>query len=112
LELFDRLGPEATTPFRLSDVASLLWRLEHAGADVGGRWGTVADRMADRPERHASGFLDLHMALAFQRVPDHEMAAEFFDGVAGSHADDPSENGDIFRSVVTPLVGCVDRQHR
>jgi len=107
LELFDQVEPEATTPFRLSDVASLLWRLEHAGADVGGRWNIVADRSASRPERHASGFLDLHMALAFQRVPEHDEAATFFAGVAGSHADDPSENGDIFRTIVTPLVEAI-----
>lgn len=107
LQLFDRLEPETTTPFRLSDVSSLLWRLEHAGADVGDRWNTVADRLAERPERHASGFLDLHMALAFQRVPDHEAASAFFDGVTASHADDPSENGDIFRKVVTPLVEAI-----
>jgi len=107
LRLFDELEPEATTPFRLSDLSSLLWRLEHAGADVGGRWNTVADRLAARPERHASGFLDLHMALAFQRVPDHEAAAEFFKGVGASHTDDPSEIGETFRAVVTPLVEAI-----
>lgn len=107
LELFDQLEPDATTPFRLSDVSSLLWRLEHAGADVGDRWITVADRLASRPERHANGFLDLHIALAFQRVPDHSDAQSFFSGVAPAHADDDSENGEIFRSVVTPLVEAI-----
>lgn len=107
LALFDRLSPDATTPFRLSDVSSLLWRLEHAGADVGDRWSSVADALAIRPERHASGFLDLHMALAFQRVPNHSDANDFFEGVAPAHADDPSENGEIFRSVVEPLVEAI-----
>lgn len=107
LALFDQLSPDATTPFRLSDVSSLLWRLEHAGADVGDRWSSVADALAVRPERHASGFLDLHMAIAFQRVPTHRDANDFFNGVAPAHADDPSENGEIFRSVVEPLVEAI-----
>lgn len=107
LALFDRLEPNAGTPFRLCDVSSLLWRLEHDGADVGDRWRLVADRMAMRPERHSSGFLDLHMALAFQRVPDHEATDAFFVGAASAHADDRSENGDIFRSVVRPLVEAI-----
>lgn len=107
LALFDRLEPDAGTPFRLSDVSSLLWRLECAGADVGGRWTAVADRMAVRPERHANGFLDLHMALAFQRVPDHDASDAFFAGASESHTDDDSENGDIFRTVVRPLVEAI-----
>ncbi len=107
LALFDELEPAATTPFRLCDISSMLWRLEHAGADVGDRWRTVADRMAGRPERHTSGFLDVHMALAFQRVSTHDAADAFFAGVAGSHVDDPSENGETFRTVVTPLVEAI-----
>lgn len=107
LALFDELEPVASTPFRLCDVASMLWRLELAGCDVGDRWGVVADRMAGRPERHTSGFLDLHMALAFQRAPDHEAAATFFAAVGESHADDMSENGETFRTVVTPLVEAI-----
>lgn len=107
LALFDELEPDANTPFRLCDVASMLWRLELSGVDVGDRWGVVADRMAGRPERHTSGFLDLHMALAFQRVPSHEAAPTFFHGVAEAHIDDESENGNIFRSVVTPLVEAI-----
>ncbi len=107
LKLFDRLVPDAETPFRLSDLASLLWRLEHAGVDVGDRWLVVVDRLAARPERHTAGFLDLHMALAFQRVPNHREAATFFEGVGPSHANDNSENGDTFRHVVAPLVEAI-----
>lgn len=109
LALFDRLVPDAGTPFRISDLSSLLWRLELVGVDVGDRWQLVADRYAPRPERHTVGFLDLHMAFAFTRVPDHPEAASFFNGVAPSHADDPSENGITFREVVVPLVEAIRR---
>lgn len=107
LALFDEVVPAATTPFRLCDLASLLWRLECEGVDVGDRWPVVADRFALRPERHTCGFVDLHMALAFQRVPHHEEADAFFSGVLTSHADDPSENGVMFRTVAAPLVEAI-----
>jgi len=69
----------------------------------------VADRFAQRPERHTCGFIDLHMALAFQRVPDHPEAAAFFAGVDASHRHDPSENGETFRTVAAPLVEAIRR---
>ncbi len=107
LGVFDRIVPDATTPFRLGDLASLLWRLELEDVDVGERWLVVADRYAVASERHTSGFLDLHMALAFARVPHHPEAAVFFGGVASSHAEDRSENGEIFRGIVVPLVEAI-----
>ena len=110
LELHDQLVPDATTPFRLCDLASLLWRLELVGLDVGDRWEYLADEFAARPERHTSGFVDLHMALVYARRPKHVEAARFFAGVPISHAAGSSENDDIFRTVVTPLVAAI--QHR
>lgn len=107
LALFDRLVPDAQTPFRLGDLASLLWRLELAEVDVGDRWDVVVDRYAARPERHTVGFLDLHMALGFARRPNHPEAASFFSGVTSSHLEDPSENGETFRDVVVPLVEAI-----
>ena len=115
LDLFDHLVPMAKTPFRLCDLASLLWRLEARAwsngqrYEVGDRWRIVADRFAQRAERHTCGFLDLHMAMAFERVPDHPEAARFFAGVAASHRDDASESGEIFRTVAAPLVEAIRR---
>ena len=107
LAIHDDLVPVATTPFRLCDLASMLWRLELVGVDVGSRWQHVADAYADRPERHTSGFLDLHMALAYTRCPDHPTADEFFAGVDTSHESGTSENDETFRSVVAPLVTAI-----
>lgn len=107
LRLHDDLVPIATTPFRLCDLASLLWRLELNSVDVGDRWRHMANAFAERPERHTTGLIDLHMALAFTRVGDHPAAREFFDDVADSHAEDGSENGDTFRTVVDPLVQAI-----
>lgn len=96
-----------TTPFRLCDMASLLWRLELVGVDVDGRWDVLADRFADRPEWHTSGFLDLHAAFIYSRRPQHDAASRFFAGVSESHADLASQNDFIFAGTVQPLVTAI-----
>lgn len=97
----------ATTPFRICDLASLLWRLELAGVDVADRWDELADRFASRPEWHTSGFLDLHGALIYTRRPDHDAAHRFFEGVGSAHGDGASENDHIFVGTVRPLVSAI-----
>lgn len=107
LAVHDAQVPHATTAFRLCDLVSLLWRLELVGVDVGQRWDHLADAVAQRPERHTVGFLDVHAAFVFQRRPDHPYASEFHAGIASAFADDSSENGEIFRTVVRPLCDAI-----
>jgi tetratricopeptide (TPR) repeat protein len=52
------------------DAASLLWRLELAGVDVGDRWRPVAEAWLKHVDDHVSAFNDLHLALAAARSPD------------------------------------------
>lgn len=106
LAIHDAQIEVATTPFRLCDMTSLLRRLELVGVDVGDRWDEVVDRFASRPEWHTSGFLDLHMALAYSRRPHHHAAPRFFDGVE-QQRDTGSENDHIFAGVVQPLVAAI-----
>jgi tetratricopeptide (TPR) repeat protein len=107
LAIHDQLVSAATTPFRLCDLSSLLWRLELAGVDVGDRWDHLCDALASRTERHTAGFLDVHSALVYTRRPDHPAAEPFFEGLSNSHLDGGSENDEIFTSVVKPLVDAV-----
>ncbi len=107
IAIHDRIAPDASTPFRLSDLASLLWRVELAGGEVGDRWELLADRYAIRPEVHTSAFIDLHQAFAFTRCPDHQGSEAFFDSVLDSHAGGTSENSRTFVEIVQPLVSAV-----
>lgn len=107
LEIHDDQAAAATTAFSLCDLASLLWRLELAGADAGSRWADLADAFAARRERHTCGFLDLHAALVYARCPDHPEAAVFFSGVSAAHTGADSENADTFISVVRPLAEAI-----
>ncbi len=52
------------------DAASLLWRLELAGVDVGERWGPVAGQWMAHVDDHLLAFNDLHLALAASRSKD------------------------------------------
>lgn len=108
LRVYDRLVPEATTPFRLCDLSSILWRLELIGVEVGHRWGHLADVLAERPERHTAAFLDVHTALVYSRQPNHPGAKYFFDGIRDCHIEGRSENDEIFTSIVKPLVKAIE----
>jgi len=57
------------------DASSLLWRLELAGVDVGGRWAPVARQWMGHVDDHLLAFNDLHLALAAARSGDAENVA-------------------------------------
>jgi tetratricopeptide (TPR) repeat protein len=59
------------------DAASLLWRLELAGADVGDRWGPVAQAWMAHVDDHVLAFNDLHCALAAARSPNKDDLGRF-----------------------------------
>jgi tetratricopeptide (TPR) repeat protein len=54
------------------DAASLLWRLELAGVDVGDRWAPVTERFMSHVDDHLLAFNDLHCAFAVARSPEPE----------------------------------------
>jgi tetratricopeptide (TPR) repeat protein len=56
------------------DAASLLWRLELVGVDVGHRWAPVADQWMAHVDDHLLAFNDLHCAFAAARSPDPDHA--------------------------------------
>jgi tetratricopeptide (TPR) repeat protein len=60
------------------DAASLLWRLELAGVDVGSRWGQVAEAWMDHVDDHVLAFNDLHCALAAARSPNSDHLSRFW----------------------------------
>lgn len=104
LDIHDRELASANTPFRLGDLTSLLWRLELAGQDVGARWDALADRWAERSERHTSAFIDVHAAMAFASRPDHPECPAWLAGVAAAGVGDSSQNSTVLRDVARPLV--------
>ena len=58
-----------------ANAASLLWRLELHGLDVGGRWADVAAHVEGRTDEHVQPFLDLHYLMALARGGRDDRAA-------------------------------------
>jgi tetratricopeptide (TPR) repeat protein len=69
LELYDRAVRAEPSDFYLDiqNAASLLFRLEWCGVDVGRRWGELADIAEKRIDDHVLVFTDLHFMLALCR---------------------------------------------
>ena len=83
LELYDRAIRTEPSEFYLDiqNAASLLYRLEWCGVDVGRRWSELADIAERRIDDHVLAFTDLHLMLALcrdGRLPQAEqMLASF-----------------------------------
>ena len=74
LDLYDsHVRASHTDDYRdISNGASMLWRLEADGVDVGNRWAELAERAAGHVDDHANAFADCHYAMAL--VGDHRFA--------------------------------------
>jgi hypothetical protein len=77
LDLYDReVRPESTDDLLdISNAASLLWRLEQEGVDVGSRWEELAARSQAHIDDHLLVFGDLHYLLALSAAGRTEDAA-------------------------------------
>jgi tetratricopeptide (TPR) repeat protein len=75
LDLYDqevRSDTESTDYLDIANAASLLWRLDDAGVDVGPRWHELAGKAEMRIGDHLLAFADAHymLALAADRRDD------------------------------------------
>lgn len=77
LQLYDEdVRPEQTDDFRdVANAVSLLWRLEHSGADVGRRWEELAEIARRRAQDTSLMFAVLHNLLALVASGDEANAA-------------------------------------
>lgn len=84
LRLYDaEVWQEPGTDFRdLANAASLLWRLESQGVEVGAaRWDELADEAERRVDEHCLTFADLHHAVALGAAGRRGAAARLLRGM-------------------------------
>lgn len=114
LDLYDReVRAETTNDYLdISNAASLLWRLEQEGVDVGGRWVELAERSAERLHDQMMVFADAHYMMTFAAVGDRDnetalLAAEraFANGSAETEAA-------VAREVGVPLLEALAASRR
>ena len=60
----------------ICNAASLLWRLEERGIDVGGRWTELGEKSAARVDDHLMVFPDAHFALSLAGAGKSDELAE------------------------------------
>lgn len=65
----------------MSNVASLLWRLEVDGFDIGDRWQELATIAREHHRDHGSAFADAHYALALGRAGEREALQTLVDSI-------------------------------
>jgi tetratricopeptide (TPR) repeat protein len=70
LALYDaEVRKESTDEYLdITNAVALLWRLELAGIEVGGRWSELAERSASHIDDHLLVFADVHYAMALATV--------------------------------------------
>jgi tetratricopeptide (TPR) repeat protein len=86
------------------DAASLLWRLELDGVDVGARWAVVAKQWAPHVHDHVLAFNDLHLAFAVARSGDRRLIDMFRNSLDAYADEGEGDNAVVTRQVGRPLI--------
>ena len=84
-------------------AASLLWRLEMRGLDVGARWADLADHVARREADHLQPFLDVQYLYALARAGRDREADSLMAGIAEQGRVAPACARRVWAEVATPL---------
>jgi tetratricopeptide (TPR) repeat protein len=100
LHMVEKLKDDATLD--RADAASLLWRLELEGVDVGARWAPARKAWAAHLHDHVLAFNDLH--LAFAAAGDPALAAMFGDSLDAYAREGEGDNAAVMAAVGRPLI--------
>jgi tetratricopeptide (TPR) repeat protein len=97
-----RLADDATLD-RI-DATSLLWRLELAGVDVGGRWAPVGEQWMAHVDDHLLAFNDLHCAFAAARSPDPDHVTRLRRSLDDYERTGSGDNRQVTSEIGRPLI--------
>ena len=103
LSLYDehvRVDTRSDEYLDICNAASLLWRLEERGIDVGERWIELSQKSSARIGDHLMVFPDAHFALSLAGAGDAENLAEML----RSMRDSSGRNG-VTESMISAAVG-------
>lgn len=84
--------------------ASLLWRMELRGIDVGERWADLADHVQGRIHEHVQPFLDLHYLYALARAGRDARVDEMLTSLAAHAAKAPDLVRPAWSEVALPAA--------
>ena len=106
LEIYDKhvWGRDKSYSQDQIGAASLLWRLELRGIDVGGRWADVAEHVAARTGEHVQPFLDLQYLYALARANRKDAVTAMLDSMARHAAEAPAFRQAALAEVALPAA--------
>jgi tetratricopeptide (TPR) repeat protein len=84
------------------DAASLLWRLELEGVDVGDRWAPVRKAWGAHLHDHVLAFNDLHLALA--AAGDRALAGMLRESLDAYAQEGEGDTAEVMAAVGRPLI--------
>lgn len=84
--------------------ASLLWRMEIRGIDVGQRWQDLADHVRGRTGEHVQPFLDLHYLYALARAGRRDKVDEMLASLTAHAAKAPALARTAWQEVALPAA--------
>ncbi len=84
--------------------ASLLWRMEIRGIDVGNRWQDLADHVEGRVGEHVQPFLDLHYLYALARAERWNKVDEMLASMVAHAANAPAVARMAWTQVAVPAA--------
>ena len=105
LDIYDEFIRTGRLDFYLvmHNAASLLWRLELYGVDVGDRWEQLAQQAAERVHDHANPFNDMHYAMALAAADRADALGEHLASLRDDAGTRPGSWAPVFREVTLPL---------
>jgi tetratricopeptide (TPR) repeat protein len=109
LQLYDRKvnARESDEYLDIANASALLWRLVQSGADVGGRWEELAQRVAGHFGEHFFVFVDLHYVVAAAADPTAQFALEFLDSCSRYAEDMNCTEAHVMRDVGLPIARAI-----
>jgi tetratricopeptide (TPR) repeat protein len=103
-----RIRAEQSDEFMdIANAASLLWRLEEAGIDVGKRWVELADKAEVRANDHKLAFADAHYMLALAADGRIEVAEDMIGSMSAHAAQSSGMVSTIFGDIGAPLCAAI-----
>src|SRR5262245_41960639 len=111
LDLYDKRFRNLSSPLTqaqpdlyidVQNAASMLFRLERLGIDVGGRWSEIADKAEARIGDCLSAFTLPHWMMALAAAGRDDAARRMLDGIREASRDNGTVRG-IVRDVALPI---------
>lgn len=102
LDLYDREirnDPASDDYLDIANAASLLWRLQSDGVDVGARWKDLADVAATRINDQSLVFADLHYLLTFSGAERQDLIDKMLDVMAAGSLNIQTTHGRVMHHV-------------